>query len=105
MKKIPKVALLYILNWVLFIIFYALDLFDAVIFKGVSLAIAQLPFPEILRTIILTLWIIVPQTLILTAANRTYLQLPTKKFLITQVLFAVSVVTVLYIILYNIKIG
>lgn len=105
MKKIPKIGLLYVLNWVLFVVFYALNIFDAVIFKTVSLSIAKLPFPETLRTILLTLWLTVPQSLILTAANKIYLKLPAKKFLLTQVIFAISVVMTVYIILYSIKIG
>jgi hypothetical protein len=105
MKKIPKVLLLYVLNWVLFIVFYALQVFDALIFKTVSLSISQLPVVEVLRTIILVLWLIVPQTLVLTAANKTYLQLPAKKFILTQFIFGISVVLILYIVLSSLKIG
>ena len=105
MKKIPKVLLLYVLNWVLFIVFYAFQVFDALILKSVSLSIAQLPIVEILRSSILVLWLIVPQTLILTAANKMYLQLPPKKFILTQFIFGISVVLILYIVLNSLKIG
>ena len=105
MKKIPKVLLLYVLNWVLFIVFYALQVFDALIFKTVSISISQLPVVEVLRTIILVLWLIVPQTLVLTAANKTYLKLPVKKFILTQFIFGISVVLILYIVLSSLKIG
>lgn len=103
MKKIPKVALLYILNWVLFVVFFSFNIFDALIFKTVSVSISKLPIADGISTILLTLWMIVPQTLILTAANKMYLQLPAKKFIITQIFFAVSVVLVLYAVLMSAK--
>lgn len=105
MKKHPKVLLLYVLNWVLFVIFFALDIFDAYIFQSLAQSITNLPISKTFITILVTLWMIVPQTLILTAANKMYLRLPVKKFLLTQLLFGVSVVLVLYLALLNIKYG
>ncbi len=98
-KKIPALGLLYILNLVIFILLFSLSIFDAYIFKFISLAIARIPFPEILRTILLTLWMIVPQTLLLLAVNKTYLRLSLQKFILTQVVFGVSIVLILYIVI------
>lgn len=103
MKKIPKVALLYVLNWVLFVTFFSFHIFDALIFKAVSVSISKLPIADSISTILITLWMIVPQTLILAAINKIYLQLSSRKFLITQIFFAVSVVLVLYAVLMNAK--
>lgn len=98
MKKIPKILLLYIVNLLIFILLFASNFFNAFIFKAVSVSIAQLPFPEILRTVLLTFWMIVPQSLILATANKLYFRLAAKKFLLVQVLFAISIVLILLIV-------
>lgn len=98
--KISRISLLMVCNWVVFVLLYATEFFNAYIFKVVSVSISKLPFPMTIRSLLLVLWMIVPQTLIFTILNYYFFKIPTRKFVITQLLFASSVVLVLFIVFF-----
>jgi len=95
MKKIRPYILLLLFNWLIFIALFFTGFFHAFIFKVVAVRIANTPLPESIRTLILILWMSVPQTLFLSAINAKYFALTSKQFLIMQTLFASSVVVIL----------
>jgi hypothetical protein len=97
MRKISKIATLFIINLVIFIILFAAHVFDAYVFKSVSIKISHLPISSLLKTLLITSWMVVPQSILLFGLNNVYLRIPNRKFLITQILFAVSIVVVLFI--------
>lgn len=99
MKKFSKYFLLLLLNWLIFIVFYFLRLFDFMAFKAVSESLSSLPFPLIIRSILIVIWMIVPQTIALVGFNKMYLKIPTKQFIWNQLLFVCLLVLLLEAVL------
>lgn len=103
MRKISRIAVLYISNLLFFMLAFGMHFFDAFVFKSISIKIAQLPFHSLFTSLLITLWMLVPQTIIFFGINRMFLKIPTKKFFIGQLLFAVSIVLILSVLLLTFK--
>lgn len=94
-KKISRYFLLFLLNFLIFSIFYFSNIFDAIVFKSVSKALSLVPSPAFIRSFLIVTWMIIPQTLALFAFNQWFSKIPTKKFMLLQSLFAIIIVLLL----------